>query len=339
VLEAGYSGSQGRQLLLGSFSDLNQLPSNYLALGENALNASVANPFYGVITSGELSGATIPYWRTLVKYPQFTSVQRLADTPGASSSFNALAVKYNQRFSFGLSALLTYQWSKAIDNTSENNYWEVGDAIRDVYNLKLDRSVSAHDIPQAFVGTIGWELPFGHGRMFGSNMGPVVNSVVGGWKLETIVRLNDGLPLHLTENTIGYNYAVTRPNIVSMAALKHGDRSVNRWFNTEAVTDSSTKTYNADGSVLDTFPSIGNAPRYLSNERYAITREADMALEKSFPIYRESNLQFRAEGYNVSNTPVYGAPDTNLNDSSFGVVTSTKSVGPRTIQLGARLQF
>src|ERR1019366_3158621 len=149
VIEVGYSGSQGRQLLLGSFSDFNQLPSSYLSLGENALNASVANPFSGIITNGELSGSTIPYWRTLVKYPQFTSVQRLADTPGASSSFNALAVKYDQRFSFGLNALLTYQWSKALDNTSENKYWEVNDAIRDVFNLKADRSISAHDMPQA----------------------------------------------------------------------------------------------------------------------------------------------------------------------------------------------
>ncbi|WP_263375492.1 TonB-dependent receptor [Granulicella aggregans] len=339
VIEVGYSGSQGRQLLLGSFSDLNQLPSNYLALGENALNTPVANPFAGVITSGDLSGATIPYWRTLVKYPQFTSVQRLADTPGASSTFNALAVKYNQHFSFGLNALITYQWSKALDNTSENNYWEVGDAIRDVYNLKLDRSISAHDIPQAFVGTIGWDLPFGHGKKYASNMGTLTDAFLGGWKLETIVRLNDGLPLNLTQNNVGYNYAVTRPNITSMAALKQGKRSVNRWFNTDAVTDSSSRTYNADGTVADIFPTIGNAPRYLSNERYVITRDADMALEKTFPLYRESNLQFRAEGYNVSNTPVYAAPDTNRNDSSFGVVTGTKSVGPRTLQLGVRLSF
>jgi hypothetical protein len=339
VLEMGYSGSQGRQLLYGSFSDLNQLPSSYLSLGENALNASVANPYYGVITTGALSGSTIPYWRTLVKYPQFTSVQLLADTPGSSSSFNAFAVKYNQHFKFGLNALLTYQWSKAIDDTSENNYWEVADAIRDVYNHKLDRSISAHDIPHAFVGTVTWDLPFGRGKMFGGNMNSVLNSVVGGWKLNTIVRLNDGLPLHLVQNNVGYNYAVSRPNITSMSALKQGKRSVNQWFNTSAVTYAGAKVYDSQGNVTNIFPAIGNAPRYLSNERYAITRDADMALEKSFPLYRESHLQFRAEAYNVSNTPVYGAPDVNLNDSNFGVVTSTKSVGPRTVQLGARIEF
>jgi hypothetical protein len=340
VLEMGYSGSQGRQLLYGSFSDLNQLPSNYLSLGENALNKLVANPFYGVITSGNLSGTTIPYWRTLVKYPQFTSVQLLADTPGSSSSFNALAVKYNQRFFFGLNALLTYQWSKAIDDTSENNYWEVADAIRDVYNHKLDRSISAHDIPQAFVGMVIWDLPFGRGKAFGSSIGPLTNAVLGGWKLNTIVRLNDGLPLHLTQNNnLGtYNYAVSRPNIISMSALRQGKRTVNEWFNTAAVSTAGTTVTGSDGTT-DFIPAIGNAPRYLSNERYAITRDTDMALEKSFPLFRESRLQFRAEAYNITNTPVYGAPDVNLGDSSFGKITSTKSVGPRTIQVGARIEF
>ena len=153
------------------------------------------------------------------------------------------------------------------------------------------------------------------------------------------MRLNDGLPLYLTQNNVGFNYAVTRPNITSMSALKQGNRSVNKWFNTSAVTASGTIIHNSDGSVANTFPAIGNAPRYLSNERYVITKEADMALEKSFPIYCESHMQFRAEAYNITNTPVFNAPDTNLNDSSFGVVTSTKSVGPRTIQAGVRYEF
>jgi hypothetical protein len=220
VVEMGYSGSQGRQLLYGSFTDLNQLPASDLSLGYAALDKQVANPFYGVIASGNLSGSTIPYWRTLVKYPQFTSVQLLADTPGSSSSFNAVAVKYNQHFALGLNALITYQWSKAIDDSSENNYWEIADAFRDTFDHKRDRSISGHDIPQAFVGTVIWDLPIGRGKTFGANIGPVTNAVLGGWTLNTIVRLNDGLPLHLTQNNnLGnYNHAVSRPNIASMSA-------------------------------------------------------------------------------------------------------------------------
>ena len=333
VLEVGYAGTVGRHLHYGSFSDLDQLPSNLLSQGYSALNASVANPFYGAITdsTSSLSGTTIPYWRTLVKYPQFTSVQLLPDTVGSTSSFNALSVKYNQRFSFGFSSLITYQWSKAIDDTSENNGWEVSDAIRDSFNHRLDRSISAHDIPQSFVGTLIWELPFGRGKLIGGSVGSVADALIGGWKLNTILRFNSGLPLHLTQNNnlSTYNYEVARPNISSPAALKPQHRSVNEWFNTAAVTTAGTATT----------PALGNAPRYISSVRFDITNDTDMALEKTFAVYRDYKLQFRVEAYDLTNTPEYASPDINLGDSSFGQVSSTSSAGPRTLQFGLRLEF
>jgi hypothetical protein len=333
IVEVGYAGSQGRQLHLGSWSDLDQLPSNYLGLGYDALNAPVANPYAGIITdpTSPLYGSTIPYWRTLVKYPQFSSVQLLPDTVGASSHFNALTLKYNQRFSWGFNALVTYQWSKAIDNTSENNGWEVQDRIRDTFNLKADRSISAHDIPSSFVGTFTWDLPFGRGKLIGSGMGSALNEVVGGWKLNTILRFNDGKPLQLTQNNnLGnYNYQVSRPNITSASALKAPKRSINQWFNTAAVTTAGTSTT----------PAIGNAPRYIGSVRWGAVNETDMALEKDFPIYREYTLKFRAEAYSLTNTPAYGKPDIHLGDSGFGQIGWTDGVVPRTLQFGMRLDF
>jgi hypothetical protein len=327
VFEMGYAGTQGRQLIHGSFTNFDQLPSQYLSLGSQ-LNTLVANPFAGVFSTGPLSGPTLPYWRTLVKYPQFSSVNVLADTTGSSSTFNALTAKYDQRLATGLNAVITYQWSKAIDNTSETNGWEVNDAIRDTFHPQLDRSISAHDIPQAFVGTVLWQLPFGHGKAFGSHMGAVADALIGGWQLSTIARFASGLPLHFTaNNALGqYNYEVTRPNIVSNHAIVSSHRTIDAWFNTAAF------------STLGT-AGIGNVPRYTGNLRRAPTRDADMALEKTFPVFRETTLQFRAEAYNISNTPQYGAPDTNFGDSNFGQISSTTSVGPRTIQLGARFQF
>jgi len=338
LFELGYAGSQGRQLLFGSAANLNQLPASYLSLGTTALNAAVANPYSGVITdsTSTLSAATIPYWRTLVKYPQFTSVSRLASTNGASSSFHSLFAKYNQRFTFGLNVLATYQWSKAIDNTSENNGWEVSDAIRDINNLKRDRSISAHDVPQSLAITLGYELPFGRGKLIGSNVNPIINGIIGGWKMDSIVRFSNGLPIHLTENSsvsslTSYNYAVARPNITSASALKSGHRSVKNWFNTDAVT--------AANGGSSTVVAIGNAPRYIGSVRFMITHNADLNLQKSFNLYRDAKLQFRVEGYNISNTAVLDAPGTTLGNSDFGQVTGTKGLGPRQVQVGARIDF
>lgn len=331
VLEVGYAGTQGRQLLFGVFTDLNQLPSQYLSLGTTALNRQVANPFAGQVGTGILNGSTVPYWRTLVAYPQFTNVIQLADTPGSSSSFNALSAKYNQHLSYGFNLLLTYQWSKAIDDTSENNGWEIADALRDTYNHKLDRSISGHDIPQNFVGTVGWDLPFGHGRRFASSANRYVNGIIGGWHLDTIMRFNNGLPIRLTETSslTGYNYEVARPNITSQQALKASSRTTGAWFNTSAV------SYASAGTSL----AIGNAPRYINSVRYDITDDTDMAMAKSFPLYERAKLQFRAEAYNITNTPEYGLPDINLGDPGFGQITGTGSVGPRQLQFGARIEF
>ncbi|MFT4113254.1 carboxypeptidase regulatory-like domain-containing protein [Silvibacterium sp.] len=335
VLEVGYAGSLGRQLLRGVFENLDQLPSSQLSKGITALTQTVANPYANVITdtTSSLYGSTIPYWRTLVKYPQFSSVNQLPDTPGSSSSFNALSVKYNQRMAYGVSALFTYQWSKAIDNTSENNSWEVSDAVRDVFNPRLDRSISAHDMPQSFAGTLNWDLPFGRGKQWGGDMNRWLDGAIGGWKWSTILRFNDGLPIHLTETSslTNFNYGVARPNITSEKDLaKHKGSITGGYFNTAAV------SYASSGNSL----AIGNAPRYIGSVRYAITHDVDTALEKNFAIYKSAIFKFRAEAYNVINTAsAFSLPDVNLGDSAFGQTTSTTSVGPRTIQFGARVEF
>src|SRR6202051_2800263 len=103
VIELGYGGVQGRKLFYGYSSalNINQLAPQYLSLG-NALNAQVANPFYGTFTTGSLAGKTVPPYQLLLPYPQYTAVNLSMFTPGASSSYNALIAKFSRRFSGGL---------------------------------------------------------------------------------------------------------------------------------------------------------------------------------------------------------------------------------------------
>lgn len=327
VIEIGYTGTQGRKLLMGVTRDINQLDPNYLSLG-NALNNPVANPFFNIITNGPLSGSTIPYWRTLVPYPQFQGVNLVGDTPGASSSYNALLVKYSHRFSNSLQLMATYAWSKALDNTSETQAWEISDSIRNAYNLALDKSISGHDIPQDFVANALLELPVGRGRKFGTNMNKAANAIVGGWELAVVGRVGSGLPLQFhAPNDLGtYGFPVLRPNITSMSELTDVDRTPAHWFNTAAVLDPAPYT-------------IGDAPRFVGGVRMRGNRQADISLNKSFTLTERLRLQIRGEAYNLTNTPQYGGADTSLGDGGFGRVTGTTNIGPRNIQLGARLDF
>ena len=294
----------------------------------SALNQQVANPFYGILTTGSLAGKTIPRYQLLLPYPQFTSVNLSGLTPGASSSYNALTFKFSRRFSAGLQALVTYQYSKAIDNASETQSWEIGDAQRNVYNLSNERSISGHDIPQDFTASLTYELPVGRGRAFGSNMNRALNAVAGGWQVATTVRAGSGLPLQFTaSNTLSaYGYSVARPNITSLADLTSGSSSPDRWFNTNAVTAPAPYT-------------IGSAPRWISNLRTGPLNSTDLSLMKNFQLTETLKMQFQAQAFNLTNTPQYGRANTTVGSTTFGVVTGTTYVSPRNIQLALRLSF
>jgi hypothetical protein len=327
VLEVGFTGSQGRKLLYGTGQQANQLETKNLSLGA-ALDAPVNNPFFGVIQTGVLAGRTIPQNRLLRPYPQFTAVNLSGDTPGASSSFNALVVRYNWQIAGGLNLLTTYQWSKAIDNASEWQGWEVGDTMRDYYDQKVDRSISAHDLPQSFVNALVYEMPVGKGRKYLANLHPVANAIAGGWQVSSIIRFGSGLPLGFTApNTLSnYGFQVQRPNVADLKTAAIDSPTPDRWFNKDAF----TRPGNYE---------LSSMTRWVPNIRFGPTNHADVAILKNFRFFERYKAQFRAEMFNMTNTPQFARANTDISSPNFGVVTGTTNVGPRNVQLGLRVQF
>jgi len=327
VLELGYTGSQGRKLLYGTGQQANQLNPTYFSMGA-ALDTPVSNPFFGIIPTGVLAGRTIPQQRLLRPHPQFTAVNLSGDTPGASSSFNALVIRYNWQISGGLNLLTTYQWSKAIDNASEWQGWEVADTMRNFYDQSVDRSISAHDLPHSFVNALVYELPVGKGRKYGADMHPVANALVGGWQVSSIVRFGSGLPLGFTapNQLSNYGVQVQRPNVSDLKAAAVENPTPDRWFNTAAFTAPAPFT-------------MGNSPRWIPNIRFGPTNHADLAILKNFRFFETFKAQFRAEMFNFTNTPQFGRANTTVGNGAFGTVSGTTNIGARNVQLGLRIQF
>jgi Carboxypeptidase regulatory-like domain len=329
VLQVGYQGSQGRKLAIGYGLNKNQLDPQYLSLG-NALTSTVANPFYGIFPAGgQLSGTTLSRNQLLRPYPQFTSVSVSADTPGASSSYNALLVNYSQHVRHDLTAVINYQWSKAIDNTSETGF--NSDAARNVYNLSLERSISAHNVPQNFTATVIWQLPFGRGKQFGSQMNRLADAFLGNWQFSTITNFVSGQPLQFScPNTLSsFGFSVCRPNISNVPALALSQRKLTQWFNT------STSVVSAPAAFT-----IGNAPRYLNNVRTGKLERSDVTVRKNFVVTGEKTIGVQATAYNIANTPYYGAANTTLGSPTYGQVTGTAAGAfSRTVELGARFTF
>ncbi len=331
LLELAYSGTNGRKLSFG-YNDfyaglnLNQVRDSDLALG-SALRQQVPNPFRGIITSGPLAAATVERRQLLRPYPQFLNVNIL-DMPGASSSFNAFVVRVARRFTEGLSLSASYQYSQALDNSSENQGWEVNDRARNIYNLDAERSVSAHDVPHSLAVTYVYELPVGRKRRFGGDMHPALDAVIGGWQMNAIFKIDSGLPLLFQAPDNVFSFTSWQfPNIKSGATLTADNRTIDRWFNTDAFEQPAPFTY-------------GNTPRFVDEIRYSSVNNWDLSLAKNFRPWEQLRIQFRAEMYNAFNRVQFGRANTTFGNNAFGRVTGTApGNAPRTIQFALRAEF
>jgi hypothetical protein len=317
LVEAGWVGNHGVHLLMFS-RPLNILSPQNFALGTQ-LAQSVPNPFAGSITTGVLSAATITRQQLLLPYPQFTTVDSGYAFVG-SSTYNAFVLKMEKRFSRGFSILGAYTFSKLLDlgaNSSQIRPGAVtGTTPQNWNNLAAEKSRSLEDVPQRAVLTALWDLP---GRRAQNK---ALRNVLGGWQLNAISTLETGGTISLGTSVTGGG---NRPNVVPGVSDKVATQTLAQWFNTAAFSSPAAYTY---GNVGRTLPDV-NGPGLVN---------LDLSILRSFPIKENYRLQFRAEAFNLNNTPAFATPGTTLNSTTFGVVTATRN-RPRELQFALRLDF
>ncbi len=308
VMQVNYWGNKGTHLLTGPFN-LNQLPVQYLALG-NALNDQVRNPFQGLIAAGALSGATISRRQSLLPFPQYSGdggVQQVF-VPAGNSMYHAGTLQAEKRLSASLTFLTSFTWSKAID--------DIG-TPQDVYNRRLTKALSPFDTPRQFIASWVYQLPLGQGRRFGSSLARPLEWVLGGWDLDGIARVQSGVPVTIGQPAV---------NVGRSARLDHP--TIARWFDTTAFTNAPPFTF---GTVGPRSPDV----------RTDYTRNLDAVLVKNFTAAihdHEMVTQFRAECYNIFNTPQFGSPNGSVSSQSFGQVTSQRNTS-RQFQFGLKIAF
>jgi len=345
-LDVNYVGNRGTRMITSGYQH-NQLNPQYLSMGTAALQASVANPFYGLITSSScqglsLAGATIPEYQLLSPYPQFcnSSVNEV-DAPVGFSDYNALQVTYNHRISKGLTAMISYTYSKFLDNVEGNNNWSyngnTGPANN--YNLAAEKSVDGSDIPHSLVASYIYQLPVGRGKSFGSGMGRAANAVLGGWELSGIATFKSGIPISITGQNISTFGGNPRPDVVGNIHVPHP--SISEWFNTGAFRYSQLAS---DGGDI-----WGNAPRFFSDLRGPRYQDWDTSIDKNWAFRETMRVQFRFETYNTFNHPNFYSPsgtgysgcDPNAGSSTcpsgFGQITNT--FPSRNIQLAGKFYW
>jgi hypothetical protein len=288
TLEAAYVGNVGRHLFLN-------------------LNRNQAVPGPGDYDSR----------RPFFKYGDTQAIYSVCNCD--NSSYNSLQLKAQKRFSHGLDFLLTYTWSKALDNG------EGGYSFSDNYNVRADHGPATFDRTHALTLLHNWELPFGKGRKFLNHTNKVADAVAGGWRFSGVSTLYSGVaftPTISNAPSVNADLNSFHPDLVGDPSVANPNASL--WFNPAA--------YAAPQQLYRN----GNAGK--GSLRGPASYVLNLALAKSFLITESKSLELRWENFNALNHVNLALPSTQVDVSGAGQITSTASP-MRQMQLGLHFRF
>ncbi len=337
VVEAAYVGSHGVHLPMQGLQ-VNQLPPSAQALG-TALNQQIPNPFFGVITDPNsiLSKDKVTRFQLSHPFPQYQSVNYFRPNLG-SSNYQSLQLSLRKRFSHGLSFQGSYTVSKLLDLGGGGNgaaFWDPT-PVQNVYNLSAEKSLSNQDIPQRFVASFVYQIPYGRPGQRGADARRVLRGIFGFWQIGGIATWQSGTPFGVqATNDISHDVG----QATERADVKPGvDPTIPLWWARSNVRQG-LPWFNRDAFAIPREFTFGNSSRTLGALRTDTPKNLDFSLTKSFVLSEKGmRVSFQAEFFNLFNQTVFSAPVTNVNDVNFGRVFGQVN-SPRLIQFSLKLVF
>jgi hypothetical protein len=297
--------------------DLNPVPARYLSTLPtrdqstiNFLSQQVPNPFYPLLPKTNLASTTVQRAQLLRPFPQYNSLT--SDENVGYSWYHSLQVRLERRFSTGLSASLSYTWSKLMEAVSFLNG----------VDLRPEEVISSQDRPHRVALTWLYELPFGQGKSFAGPGNRVVSKLISGWQVQGIFTLQSG-------QALGFGNAIFMGDLKDIA-LSGSERTVERWFNVDAGFERNNQ--------LQLASNIRRLSSRFSGIRADNVNNWDLSVIKNTRLTERAQLQFRAEAINALNHPQLTNPNTTPASTAFGRVTG-EFAWPRVIQFGMKVLF
>lgn len=323
TLSLGYVGTQGRhlQVHVGDNSVRELLP-----LGLNPQN--------------------------YVMFPDFARNGMTDNASWGTSDYNGLQASFERRLSANLQLLANYTWSKCRSDARSilsNNVGGYRAPFLPGFGLRADYALCDYDITQVAHVSSGYQLPFGKGQHFLSGASGVANQLAGGWQLNTILTLQGGQP-----TTIGCPTA-TSTGLGCTALMVPGQdpyagpHDANHFWNPAAFAQPPSVT-----SIGQTnYAPLGGAPSQVFGPGM---RRMDLSIFKQFPVREKTRVEFRAEIFNLTNTPAFSMPGIAgpsgsggaapgatdfTNTANFGKITSTRdgAYDQREVQFALKLYW
>jgi Carboxypeptidase regulatory-like domain/TonB dependent receptor len=277
--------------------------------------------------------------QNFVPFPDFARNSSYITVNG-NGYYDAIQATFERRFSAGLNLLANYTYSEC--RTDEANLLGIGNnpGFRAPYlpnfGIQEDYTRCGNASPNIVHLSGIYQLPFGRGRRFASSASGLADQIIGGWSLNAIVTLQDGFPFSIgcpigTTANFGCNAL-----LVPGQDIYAGPHNVNQWMNPAAFANPPVATTIGQSD----YAPLGGAPGQALGPGY---HRLDMSLFKQFRTSERTRLEFRAEFFNLTNTPQFANPAYTdfTNTSTFGQITSLRDGpnDPRQIQFALKFYF
>jgi hypothetical protein len=309
VATVGYVGQKGHHLVV---------PMPYFQrrlIGKDAAGNPITEP------SPYLSGN-----------PQLANIAQISGTESnGNQQYHAMQAQMRKRMSRGLEFQASYTWSKGMSDAigyygeggqsaNQSAYWQ------NLYDQRAEWGPTYFDARHMFNLSHVWDIPIGTNRALGRNMHPVLNAVIGNWQLAGILTLRSGFPLTIQ----GGNNSTTnsRGARASVVPGREGGNTLgqvglgSKWFDTSVYTN----------APRGEFGNVG-----IGTERGPGLKTYDISIQKEFPIKERFRFELRGEFFNLTNTPIFNAPNRSAASATFGELAGAQ--GERQGQIALRLTF
>jgi hypothetical protein len=348
VASVGYTGTRG--VHLSSFIlNVNQMdPKYFYQYGRDLLNASITSP--AAVAAGiplPYSGFTGTVAQALKPFPQWGDIVTSGGQPASigeragNSTYHAMTLKLDKRYSSGLTLLSTYVLSKMFSDTDSTAIGGGGGRAMDHYNRHLEKGLSYDDQTHMFREAFTYELPIGKGKMLAVS-GPI-DKIAGGWGIAGFLEYTSGTPFSVSPGVTSvpggagnrvlissYDNWLAKPSGASFDPFK------DVWWNTAAFGVDSKGNKLTATQIL--YGGFGNATRDNPKTRRPWNLNENISLSKAVDFTERVKLTLRFEAFNILNRVQWGSPDTTVTSASFGLVRSQGN-DPRRMQFAAKVVF
>jgi len=351
VVSAAYVGSRGLFLPFGTV-DLNQLDLATIAKYGDSLCLSndpscmVPNQWEAILppTNAWYQSSTVPQYIALEQYPQFGNGNinngvAVHGYPAGDSSYNSLQTKVQKRLTGHFTTLASFTWGKILTDDGNPPLGFVGThngLAQDWRDLKLERSISPQDVKYVFTAQASYDLPVGEGQTV--NLHGVSNAILGGWTVNGILYVSDGVPIAAPLSGTPNSPLSQRADMICDPS-KGAPHTTSNWFNINCFVQPGTENGGNPNPNI-----AGTAPPYLDNVRTRGARNLDVSMYKAFKFGETKALRFDVSLYNVTNHSQWGYPSVpsvvgaTQQGLQFGLITNAVNT-PRQFQFGARFTF